>query len=221
MRLFPVAVLVALPALATGVAALRDGSNDLPEKFTAFAVNMGGPRTAAGTAQVDITINRWSSDADRERLLEALKRGQDELLHTLQDLKPVGSIRTPASVGYDLHYANQSPAEDGGRRIFLATDRPVGTVGSDELAEKGGLSVHVHRAAHERPRRRRRQAVTGDEGHRQRPHRPARKLRGATRTAEPGSEYREMPGLRLTPTQARHLWQLMRPCVMRPCVTLS
>jgi hypothetical protein len=125
MRPFPIAVLMALLAAAAAVAA-QDGSNHLPEKFTAFAVSLGGPRTAAGTAQVDITINRWSSDAEHERLLEALKTGQDELLDTLQDLKPVGSIWTPATVGYDLHYANQTPAEDGGRRIFLATDRPIG-----------------------------------------------------------------------------------------------
>jgi hypothetical protein len=127
MRPFPTAVLAVLLAVAAAGAAPQDGSNRLPEKFTAFAVNLGGPRTAAGTAQVDITIDRWSTDAERERLMEALNKGQDELLATLQDLEPVGSIRTPTSVGYDLHYANQAPAEDGGRRIFLATDRPIGT----------------------------------------------------------------------------------------------
>lgn len=103
----------------------RSGSNDLPQKFTAFAVNLGGPRTASGTAQVEITINRWSTDAERERLLAALEKSQDEALGTLRDLKPVGSIRTPTSLAYDLHYANQTRGEDGGRRIFLATDRPI------------------------------------------------------------------------------------------------
>jgi hypothetical protein len=99
---------------------------ELPQRFTAFAVSLGGPRTTAGTAQVDITVNRWSSDAECERLIEALKKGQDALLDTLRDLKPVGSIRTPETLAYDLHYANQAPGEDGGRRIFLATDRPIG-----------------------------------------------------------------------------------------------
>jgi hypothetical protein len=55
-----------------------------------------------------------------------MKKGQDTLLETLRDLEPVGSIRTPDSIGYDLHYANQMPGEDGGRRIFIATDRPIG-----------------------------------------------------------------------------------------------
>ena len=38
----------------------------------------------------------------------------------------VGTIRTPDSLGYPLHYAHQAPGEDGGRRIVIATDRPIG-----------------------------------------------------------------------------------------------
>jgi hypothetical protein len=125
MRVFAVAAVVAAMAASTPVAAPQDRSNS-PEKFTAFAINLGGPRTTSGTAQVDITIDRWSTDAERERLIEALNKGQDELLETLRDLKPVGSIRTATSLAYDLHYANEAPGEDGGRRIFLATDRPIG-----------------------------------------------------------------------------------------------
>jgi hypothetical protein len=37
----------------------------------------------------------------------------------------VGTIRTPDSLGYDLRYAHQEPADEGGRRIVLATDRPI------------------------------------------------------------------------------------------------
>jgi hypothetical protein len=96
------------------------------ERFTAFAVSLGGPRTPSGTAQIDITIDRWSSQQARQKLLEAMKKGQDALLETLRDLEPVGSIRTPDSIGYDLRYANEMPGEDGGRRIFIATDRPIG-----------------------------------------------------------------------------------------------
>jgi hypothetical protein len=44
----------------------------------------------------------------------------------LQDAKPVGIIKTPDSLGYDLHYAHQTPGEDGGRDIVIATDRPIG-----------------------------------------------------------------------------------------------
>ena len=48
-----------------------------------------------------------------------------KLLEELQDLPRVGYIRTPNSVGYDLHYARHAPAEDGGDRIVIATDRYI------------------------------------------------------------------------------------------------
>ena len=107
-------------------------SQDHPkrEQFTAFAVNMGTafgvPRTGqAGT--VDITIDRWSTDAERKGLVDAfLREGSgDALLHALQKTKRVGFIRLPNTLGYDLHYARQVPGEDGGRRIIIATDRRI------------------------------------------------------------------------------------------------
>jgi hypothetical protein len=95
-------------------------------RFTAVAISPGGPRTTSGAARVDIVINRWSTDDERQRLLDALEKGQDALLETLRELKPVGYIRTPGNLGYDLHYANQTPTDERGRRIFIATDRPIG-----------------------------------------------------------------------------------------------
>jgi hypothetical protein len=35
-------------------------------------------------------------------------------------------LRTPDSVGYELRFATQDPGPDGGRRILIATDRPIG-----------------------------------------------------------------------------------------------
>jgi hypothetical protein len=95
-----------------------------PEKFTAFAVNSSNMTNRAQTSPVDITINRWTSDADRDRLMSTLKnKGQDALLDALQKLPVVGYINTPGSLRYDLHYARQIPDAEGGRRIVLGTDR--------------------------------------------------------------------------------------------------
>ncbi len=41
------------------------------------------------------------------------------------ELPKVGYFRTPNSLGYDLRYARQHPWGDGGRRIFIATDRYI------------------------------------------------------------------------------------------------
>jgi hypothetical protein len=81
---------------------------------------------------VDFTIQRWSTDAEREQLLAILKEEKDsykvnqQLLKALQEMPKVGYIRTSTSLGWDLHYARQNPLPDGGRRIVFATDRPIG-----------------------------------------------------------------------------------------------
>jgi hypothetical protein len=96
-----------------------------PERFTANAVSLS-PQYGTGQQTVEITVDRWSPASDRERLVTGLQKGPDELLKQLQKTKPVGRIRTPDSLGYDLRYAQQMPLPDGGRSIVIATDRPIG-----------------------------------------------------------------------------------------------
>jgi len=99
-----------------------------PEKFTAFAINSSNMTSQAQTSPVDITINRWSTDADRDRFIGILKsKGQDALLEALQKMPVVGYISTPGSLRYDLHFARQRPTDEGGRAIFLMTDRYIGS----------------------------------------------------------------------------------------------
>ena len=120
-------MVLVLAAMVSGVAtAARAQSEDpgLPETFTAFAVNMSGVgRAAAGTMQ--FTVERWSTDAERDKLRDTLiERGPDKLLGVLQDIKPrTGFMRTANSIGYDLYYARQTVKEDGSRRVVLATNR--------------------------------------------------------------------------------------------------
>ena len=112
----------ALLATIAGPAAQTHGEK---EKFTAVAIANNTVQTGAGT--VLISVNRWSTAAERERLVSTLlNKGPRALLDALQDTRAVGRIRTPDSIGYDLHYAFQTPGEDGGRRIVIATDRPIG-----------------------------------------------------------------------------------------------
>ena len=54
-----------------------------------------------------------------------MAKGQDELLEVLRDQRSVGRIQVPGRLGWDLRYAHQVPLDDGGPRIFLATDRPI------------------------------------------------------------------------------------------------
>lgn len=97
-----------------------------PEEFTAFAVNMGS-YVVGTTANLVITVNRWTPAAERDSLFTTLReKGPKAFFSAVRDAKRVGTLRTPNTVGYELRYASDDPGPDGGRRILIATDRPVG-----------------------------------------------------------------------------------------------
>ena len=97
------------------------------ERYVALAVNLGGTPGPTGAGTVEITIDNWSTDAQRDQLMKTLiDKGPEKLLDTLQKMPRVGSIRTPNSIGYDLHYARKNPLDEGGDQIVLATDRYIG-----------------------------------------------------------------------------------------------
>jgi hypothetical protein len=121
--------------LALGAVTLVPGpavAKEPIERFTAFAVNLGGPTVGAPigrarTGTVDIAIERWSTPEERDQLTAALQEGgSDALLKALQKIKhPAGYIRRPTSIGYPLRFAWQIQGSDGQRRIIIATDRPI------------------------------------------------------------------------------------------------
>ena len=120
------AVATALAALVLIPRPISAQTNSAPERFTAFAVNMGS-FTRAGAGTVDFVVDRWSSEAERTQLMTTLlEKGPDKLLSTLQSLRRIGYIKTPNSIGYDLHFAMKIPGTDGSERIVLATDRYIG-----------------------------------------------------------------------------------------------
>jgi hypothetical protein len=90
------------------------------------ALSPGGLLTNPVAAQIEIDIERWSTAEENRRLTGALGKGQRAMIDVLRDLPRAGSIRTPGQLGLSLHYAYQETNPDGGRRIFLATDRPIG-----------------------------------------------------------------------------------------------
>jgi hypothetical protein len=115
-------------AAGTAVPVAAQPSVQGPQKFSAFAIDISNMTATARTTPVDITITRWSSDADWDRLLAILRdKGQDAMLSALQKLPVVGYLTTPGSLRYDLHLARQQNEAEGGRSIFLLTDRYVGS----------------------------------------------------------------------------------------------
>jgi hypothetical protein len=119
--------LLAVPLVA--VAALV-GAGAVTQKplvrYTAQAVDLTTPdRINAGV--IDLNVSRWSTDAERDRLIDALlTQGQPHLLEVLSEMPRAGLIRTPTALGYEIHFARHTPGPDGGESVVLITDRPIG-----------------------------------------------------------------------------------------------
>jgi len=103
----------------------QGGQLSVPLRLTAFAVNMSNTGTG-NNAVVEIRITRWSTEAERQRLVTTfVEKGPTKLLDALQDTNPVGFIKLPTTLGYDLRFARQTSVDDGGTRIVIVTDRPI------------------------------------------------------------------------------------------------
>ena len=115
-----------LGLLALARVAVQPAQAQEPLRLRAYAIQTGqvpGDRASV----VDLEITRWSTEEERQGLIKTFRLdGTEALLDALQDTASVGTLRTPDSVGWDLHYATQTRLENGGLRIILATDRPIG-----------------------------------------------------------------------------------------------
>jgi hypothetical protein len=129
MRAFILAALVVAYALAPAALQARADDKDakVDQEFTGIASSIGTPGNPVGQAPVEIRITRWSNRDEQHRFLDALgSEGQEAALDRLQDLKSVGTIRiNRQGLAYDLRYSQETRRPDGGRRIFLMTDRPI------------------------------------------------------------------------------------------------
>ncbi|MGH9365278.1 MAG: hypothetical protein ACRD1B_08455 [Thermoanaerobaculia bacterium] len=108
--------------ILSGSVALAQNAKPI-ETFAAFAASLGTGRAG----RVNITIHRWSTDAERETLRTTLiELGPDKLLDALTKIRPpVGYMKTSNQITCDLFFARNNPTPDGGRHVVLATNRPV------------------------------------------------------------------------------------------------
>jgi len=116
-------ITIALASIFLAPIVVRAQTLGSPEHFTAAAINMN--RGAAG--MIEIQVDRWSTDAQRDKLINALlTKGADKLLDTLQDMPVAGHFNAPGRLGIDIRFARHTPGEDGGERVVLVTDRRIG-----------------------------------------------------------------------------------------------
>ena len=119
-----------LALICISFAAPRVTAQEANEKFSALAYlpSGAGPRMAGAgsTFNVDIYIERYSSDEEAKILANALREGGSEAVQdALEKMKSIGKITLTGRVGfYDLKFI-RSHANGEGRRIYALTDRPI------------------------------------------------------------------------------------------------
>jgi hypothetical protein len=133
----PARVWIAVAALVGAVLARVDARVQAqtvgePIRLSAWAVNMSNVATGAN-AVMDIRVDKWSTDREREELIATfVEGGQDKLLDKLRDVPVKGRMNIPAwngpdpnqvRLGWNLRFAMRTAMADGGARILLATDR--------------------------------------------------------------------------------------------------
>ena len=87
-----VAVVAAMLTASGGAVAVdavaQESALNLPVRLTTWAVSMSNVATGRN-AVIDITIERWSTQSERQALIAAfMEKGQDGLLRALQKIRP-------------------------------------------------------------------------------------------------------------------------------------
>ena len=114
----------AAAVLAFGTVALAQTST-VKERFTFAALN-GSKAGPAGGNRLELVVNRWSSDAERDRVYSAIADNvQDKLADALAALPEAGYIHWPSNLEYIVRYANRIPRPDGGEDVVLGADAPL------------------------------------------------------------------------------------------------
>jgi hypothetical protein len=111
-----------LLALLVAAAVPAISADDKPTE-TIDAQAMGTSTQLGKNVGIKVIINRYSTQEDRQVLVDAFKKGQHQgLVKALQNMKPVGRIAITGTLGYDLAYIALIPSPTG-RKIRFAANR--------------------------------------------------------------------------------------------------
>lgn len=84
------------------------------------------PTTGSGPSFVFLTIRSWTSAADAKALGATLKTGGVDAAKKAIEKLNRGYIAVVGSFGWPINVALTYPGANGGQRIVLVTDRPIG-----------------------------------------------------------------------------------------------
>jgi hypothetical protein len=106
-----------------------------PETFRASA-RVSNEAGLAGAAYVDIHIDKYSADKDRDAIVAEFKSGgYPALLTALKKAPPVGTVKV-GSETFVVRWARQQRSGENKRTISVVTEKPVLFVGGGSVNAK-------------------------------------------------------------------------------------
>jgi hypothetical protein len=121
IRKFSYGGLLLTALLLTAVTVALSAEDRKPETIDAIA--MGTSTQLGKQVNVKVTIYEYSTDEDRQILIDAFKKGQNQgLVNALTKMKSVGRIAVTGTIGYDLSFIRLIPTPTG-RKIRFVTNR--------------------------------------------------------------------------------------------------
>lgn len=106
-----------------------------PESFRAHA-NVTSKEGLAGAMFVDIKVDKYSRDADRDVMTNALKTGgYPALLTAVRNAPAVGTV-TIGKDTYTIRWAREQRSGENKRTISIVTDKPMYFVGGGNVNAK-------------------------------------------------------------------------------------
>ena len=122
-RKFGYSALLLAALVLIGVTAAVSADDRSTETIDATA--MGTSTQLGRNVSVKVTIYEYSTDEDRQILIDAFKKGQNQgLVNALTKMKSVGRIAITGTIGYDLSFIRLIPTPTG-RKIRFVTNRLV------------------------------------------------------------------------------------------------
>src|SRR5687767_65130 len=120
---FRLGVLVAGALLSSTALSWAEESGKTLLTLQGYGLNFTGVGRGR-SGDLEIGIERWSSDSERDRLRAALAEGGvPALTRALPAAPRVGYVRAQGGNTLALKYAREFPLADGARRVLLVTDR--------------------------------------------------------------------------------------------------
>jgi len=113
-----------LAALLISAVTLAISADDRKTE-TIDATAMGTSTQLGKNVSVKVTIYEYSTDEDRQILIDAFKKGQNQgLVNALTKMKAIGRIAITGTIGYDLSFIRMIPTPTG-RKIRFVTNRQL------------------------------------------------------------------------------------------------